>query len=174
MRTKFSFCVIAYLDDFLIIENSFDRCNAALSSLIQVLRKLGFSINYKKVKGPCRSLIFLGVMIDTVAYTLSLPNEKMCEFIDQLWDFRGRRRASKRQLESLIGSLNWAGQVIQGGRTYLRRMIDMKNKLCSPSDKIRLNDNFFDDLNWWLAYMKVFNGFVRILDKKNPCYFNAN
>ena len=135
MRTKFSFCVIAYLDDFLIIENSFDRCNAALSSLIQVLRKLGFSINYKKVEGPCRSLIFLGVMIDTVAYTLSLPNEKMCEFIDQLWDFRGRRRASKRQLESLIGSLNWAGQVIQGGRTYLRRMIDTKNKLCSPSDK---------------------------------------
>jgi hypothetical protein len=49
-------------------------------------------------------------------------------------------------------------------------MIETKNKLCSASDKIRLNDNSFDDLNRWLAYMymQVFNGSVRILEEKNP------
>ena len=45
-----NFSVIAYLDDFLIIESSYDKCKCALDKLLGVLRLLGFHINYNKIE----------------------------------------------------------------------------------------------------------------------------
>ena len=39
----------AYLDDFFFSGHDFDRCQNALNTLIQLLRSLGFRINWKKV-----------------------------------------------------------------------------------------------------------------------------
>lgn len=68
--------------------------------------------------------------------------------------FQSKKRASKRQLESLIGKLNWACQVIQGGRTFLRRVINAKNALYRQSDKVLL-DCYRKDLEWWTAFLPV-------------------
>lgn len=64
-----------------------------------------------------------------------------------LMTFQSKKRASKRQLESLIGELNWACQVIQGGRNFLRRVINAKNTLRRQSDK------FF-----WIVFLRVWSG----------------
>lgn len=166
MKAKFNILVISYLDDFLIISDSYNNCKNALQRLLEILRLLGFHINYSKISGPAQKLIFLGVLIDTVEMTLSLPNEKLSDFNLLLRSFQTKRRASKRQLESLIGSLNWASQVIQGGRPFLRRIIDLQNTLKGHSDKVLLNSDFFADLDWWLHFMHFFNGKTRILDNK--------
>jgi len=149
MKNKFNVLVISYLDDFLIIEESYDSCKQALSQLLKVLRMLGFHINYNKISGPSQQLVFLGVLINTVDMTLSLPDKKLAKFLSLLESFQNKSRATKRQLESLIGSLNWAAQVVQGGRPFLRRMIDVKNTLKAHSDKVILGKDFFADLFWW-------------------------
>ncbi|CAG2223265.1 unnamed protein product [Mytilus edulis] len=125
-----------------------------------------YYINYSKIDGPAQKLIFLGVLIDTGEMTLSLPDRKLADFHGLLQTFQNKRRATKRQLESLIGSLNWASQVIQGGRSFMRRMIDLKNTLKNHSDKALLNSDFSADLEWWLKFMKTFNGRTCILDNK--------
>ncbi|CAG2207961.1 unnamed protein product [Mytilus edulis] len=99
MKSKYNFCVIAYLDDFLTTESTYDRCSAALTCLIKLLRKLGFYINWNKVEGPSQRLIFLGILIDTCKLTLSLPGDKLTEFFNLLCDFKGKHRASKKQIE---------------------------------------------------------------------------
>jgi hypothetical protein len=166
MKAKFNILVISYLDDFLIISDSYNNCKNALQKLLEILRFLGFHINYNKISGPAQKLIFLGVLIDTVEMTLSLPDEKLTDFPLLLQSFQNKRRATKRQLESLIGSLNWMSQVIHGGRPFLRKMLDLKNTLESHSDKVLLNSDFFADLNWWFNFMKLFNGKTHILDNK--------
>lgn len=166
MKVRYNLLVISYLDDFLIINDSYDSCKYALQKLLEVLRVLGFHINYNKISGPAQSLIFLGVLINTVQMTLSLPDEKLADFHLLLKSFTVKRRASKRQLESLIGSLNWASQVIQGGRPFMRRMINLKNTLKNHSDKALLNSEFSADLAWWLIFMKTFNGKAQILDNR--------
>lgn len=107
-------------------------------------------------EGPCQQLTFLGVRIDTCALTLSLPQDKLEALHELLMTFQSKKRASKRQLESLIGKLNWACQVIQGGRTFLCRVINAKNTLHRQSDKVLL-DCFRKDLEWWTAFLPVFN-----------------
>ena len=69
----------AYLDDFVIIMDSFAECLEAMNTLLALLIKLGFLINYDKVVGPSQSLVFLGIEINTVEMTVSLPDKKLIE-----------------------------------------------------------------------------------------------
>ncbi len=124
--------VIVYLDDFLIIESTEARCKEALFTLIRLLRELGLCISWNKVEGPTQSLTFLGIGIDTVDLTLHLPRDKLLDLKDVLVSFTERTRASRRQLQQLAGKLNWACQVVRGGRTYLRRVLDSTLTSCSP------------------------------------------
>ena len=63
MMSRQGFIVVVYLDDFLICEKTKNRCTCALAIrfLISLLRKLGFSINWKKVVDPSQVLVFLGI-----------------------------------------------------------------------------------------------------------------
>lgn len=123
----YGYNAIAYLDDFLIFGKNIYECLRALYTLLSLLRKLVFAINWSKVEGPYQQLVFLGVVVDSVTMTLSLPSSKLQDFNNLLGTFSRRKRASVRQLETLIGKLNWASQVICGGCTFLRRVLDLKN-----------------------------------------------
>jgi hypothetical protein len=43
---------VAYLDDFLLAEPTYERCLLGLYTLIRLLRSLGFDISYGKLQGP--------------------------------------------------------------------------------------------------------------------------
>ena len=75
-----------------------------------------------------------------------------------LLEFSLRRRASKRQLQMLAGKLNWACRVVYGGRTFLRRILDLMNRLNSPNAKLKLNAEFYADLSLWISFLALFNG----------------
>ena len=52
------FLNLIYLDDFLIISDSEDTCAQALTTLIQLLRKLGLAIHWGKVVDPTQKITF--------------------------------------------------------------------------------------------------------------------
>ena len=103
------FTIVAYmdLDDFLICESK-DRCRLALNTLVHLLRKLRFMINWLKVVDPTTSITFLGIEIDSSTMELRLPADKLSLLRLELDDFKVRKRASKKELQSLAGKLNWA------------------------------------------------------------------
>ena len=150
--------VVVYLDDFLILEDDYDKCVEAQRVLISLLIRLGFLISWKKLISPSTKVEFLGVLIDTVAGKASLSPVKLEKLYSKLCLFKEKTRASKKQLQSLAGSLNWACQVVQGGRYFLRRILDAIQRLNEPSHKCKLSQEFRKDLQWWLAYLKRFNG----------------
>ena len=157
--------LVVYLDDFLIIAPTREECQLAFDTLMQLLRELGFQISMGKVVSPCQLLVFLGIQIDTNALVLSLPKEKLDGTKVIVQSFVSRKRASKRQLQTLAGKLNWACKVVYGGRTFLRRIIDQMNMLSSPGAKLLLNSEFRADILWWHQFLDVFNGKCRIFDK---------
>ena len=157
MMARRGYHVVAYLDDFLICEQTKEQCNKALNTLIHLLRDLGFAISYSKVIMPTQKLCFLGVNICSVTFTLELPEEKVNAFKDLLSSFGQRRRATLKQLQQLAGKLNWASQVVLGGRTYLRRILDLMRPLKQASHKVKLNEGFKADIQWWIDYFQVFN-----------------
>ena len=150
--------IIVYLDDFLIVEKSKDNCLQTMNVLIELLRSLGFMINWNKVIDPVQQIVFLGIQFDSVIMNISFPNDKLLETMELLRDFQARTRASKKQLQRLAGKLNWASRVIRGGRTYLRRVLNLQNSVKNPYHKVKLSTEFLKDIQWWLSFMSHFNG----------------
>ena len=158
--------LVVYLDDFLVIAPTKQECQLALNTLLKLLRQLGFSINWNKVVDPAKQLIFLGIEIDSQAMCLRLPESKSSALKLELVAFSKRHRATKRQLQSLIGKLNWAAAVVRGGRVFLRRLIDLTNTLRGKTDRVRLSCDTHKDIAWWLTFMEQFNGKSAILDRQ--------
>ena len=121
--------VVAYIDDFFLAGSSKGECERILSTLIQLLRDLGFNISWKKVLGPTQWIRFPGVDIDTGNSTLSSRQGKHHQ---QLQQFVGRTCASKVQLQWFAGSFNWARQVVYRGKFFLRQILDTIRHLQHP------------------------------------------
>ncbi len=158
--------IVVYLDDFWIIAPTRAACQEAQSVLIKLLRKLGFQISWTKVIDPTQVIVFLGVELDTINMCLRLPEDKLINIREELVAFSKRRRATKRQLMSLTGKLNWAAAVIHGGRVFLRRIIDLTNTLNSKTDRVLLSVSMQRDIDWWLQFMSTFNGKSAVLDRQ--------
>ena len=133
--------VVVYLDDFLIISQSKIECQKAMSILIQLLRKLGFSIHWGKVVDPTTKITFLGIELDSVEMMLRLPDEKLQSFTQEL---RVSYIASARQT-SAAGS-GWAAGVVKGGRVFLRRIFNQISTLKHVSHKALLSKAVKEDL----------------------------
>lgn len=150
--------ILAYLDDFLIIGDTKHEWELAYYELIKLLTELGFNINWEKAVAPTQRLTFLGIEIDTVLRQLCLPESKLCELRQLLSDTLLKRSITKRELQSLVGKLNFAARVVFGGRTFLRRIIDVTNTLSRPHHHVRINTSLRADLLWWASFLSVFNG----------------
>ena len=65
--------IIIYLDDVLIIADSEDTCAQALTTLIQLFRKLGFAIHWGKVVDPTHKITFLGIELNSLIWLYVCP-----------------------------------------------------------------------------------------------------
>jgi len=155
--------IVHYLDDFCIVHKNPNMVREAQQALISLLHTLGFSISWPKVISPTQVVKFLGIILDSTCLELRLPDGKLEALIALLKDFLKMKQASKRQLQSLCGTLAHCATVVKGGRTFSRRVIDLTNSLRQWHHKTRLNEDFKKDICWWLSFVKVFNGKAKVL-----------
>ena len=157
--------LVSYLDDFLCVSDSKEGCMTMLKELVNLVRKLGFSINYNKVMGPCKVITFLGVEIDTNAMVLRLPQDKLEKCRHYLGQFNSRKRVTKRQTQRLIGFLSWASGVVTGGRVYLHNLHMLCKGLSNASSRVVVPVAVRSDLDWWQSCLCMFNGKSAWLDR---------
>ena len=123
--------IVVYLDNLLISESKVES-EIALSILIQLLRKLCFSIHWGKLVDPTTKITFLGIELDSIAMSLHLPYDKLQSFHQ---GFITRKRASKRQLQALARRLSWAAGVVKSGRVFLYQIFNQISTLKHVSHK---------------------------------------
>ncbi len=151
--------IIHYLDDFLTIGTAgTDEGKQGLVILLGVFRRLGLPVAEEKLEGPCTSLTFLGVEIDTHAMELRLPQAKLRELQVLITSWQGRKSCKRNDLESLTGKLSHACKVVQPGKTFMRRMFELLKGTRQAYHHIRLNAAFRADLMWWARFLHDWNG----------------
>ena len=98
------------------------------------------------------------IEIDSVRQEARLPLDKLTKCRTLLNYFHRKRSVTLRELQSLIGLLNFCCSVVIPGRAFLRRLIDLTTGLTSPYYHIRLNRESKHDLRMWLTFLHNFNG----------------
>ena len=118
--------VYHYLDDFVVLgPPSSETCAEHLQILHKVCNDLGVPLAPEKQEDPDTTITFLGITIDTIKQELRLPEEKLRRLLETLSQWERRKSCTRKELESLIGSLQHACTVIQPGRTFMRTVIPL-------------------------------------------------
>ena len=151
--------VIHYLDDFLFAGKPDTlECNERLNEFRQICDDLGVPIANEKTEGPSTVLQYLGLIIDTKNLLVRIPLEKIKDLTLQIEHLLAVKKATLRELQSLIGSLNFACRAIRQGRPFIRRLINAISNLKRPHYLIRINKGMRLDLKVWLDFFKQHNG----------------
>ena len=159
---------VNYLDDFCLLGRSEQEVGEAQIKVVAILRRLGFFISFKKLTAPCTKLRFLGIYIDAERLELTLPEDKLVKLRGVLGEFKGRRKASRKELERLGGLLAHCAKVVRGGRTFSRRIYDMIGTLRYSHFKVRLSSGFREDVIWWDSFVGDFNGKAGMIGGFSP------
>ena len=109
-------------------------------------------------EGPLTTLPFLGIVLDTSRMEARLPEEKLLKLRKEIVDWIGYTNATKREILSLVGSLQHAAKVVRCGRAFVSRMYVTAAKVRELHFYTRLNVEFRSDLCWWHTFLTDWNG----------------
>ena len=142
-----------------------NKCFRLLHAFESICGNLSVPIADDKTEGPNTKLSFLGLEIDTDDMTVRIPQEKVAEIITKINGLMLQKKTTLRDLQSLIGSLNFVCRAIKPGRPFIRRLIDATRGVSKPNFRIRVTREMKSDLNMWLVFFDQFNGISVFNDK---------
>ena len=87
-----------------------------------------------------------------------LSEAKLILINKQLTTWLKKRKAKKREILSLVGSLQHASKVVRPGRTFTARMYSTAARVKQLHHFTRLNQVFCSDLLWWHTFINSWNG----------------
>ena len=144
-----------YIDD-LIYTGLSSEIHNSYQFLLDLLQELGLDISHKKLVSPATSVICLGILVDSVNKTISIPEPKLQEIIKTCKKWFLKTYCSKTELQSLLGLLLYITKCVKPARFFLNRMLQLLRD--NPEvKKILLTKEFFLDLGWFDAFL-TYNG----------------
>ena len=87
-----------------------------------------------------------------------LPQDKLDKIRDLLNKFLVCSKIKLREIQSLVGVLNFACSVVVPGRCFLRRLISLSKGLRRPHHRVRLSVSAKEDMRIWLSFIEQYNG----------------
>ena len=146
--------LVNYSDDFFaVLAKEIGLAKPQLMIIIQAFKDLNIPLAEDKIEGPCLSLIYLGIIINSSRMTIEVPHEKFVEAMTSLNKWHNRRTCTKRQLKSLIGKLGHISKVVRPGRMFSRRLIDLSTTVDRMHHHITLNKEARADIDWWIEFL---------------------
>ena len=158
--------IIHYLDDYAACDKQVQGAKSILDKSLSLFASLGVPIAENKIEGPSTSIKFLGLEVDTVAMLVKIPVDKLQNLrssIDALLHRQGKK-ITLRELQSMIGKLNFACRAVLPGRAFCRRLIDATCGVNKPYHRIRVSKEMAEDLYVWKMFLDNFNGANIMID----------
>ena len=106
---------------------------------------------------PTTVIEFLGITFDLIRFLLILPQEKLDCIVDELQIWENREWASRKQLQSLAGKLQFTSLCVRLGRVFVSRLYDRIAQI-EEGQIVRLNEDIKKDLFWWTVFLDRYNG----------------
>lgn len=133
-------------------------CEKVMGTFMDTCNELGVPIADEKTIGPTTVLPFLGFLINTNLLMVLIPDEKLNRLKTSLEFLLGRKKVTRRDLESIVGLMSFCSRAIPSSRAFLRRFYDTISGVKEPYYRIKLNQELKSDIRLWLQFLEDFNG----------------
>ncbi|KAJ8909546.1 hypothetical protein NQ315_012740, partial [Exocentrus adspersus] len=159
---------INYLDDFFIIEESFDVCLNNVKTVVGILESLGFMINREKSRLIPRTYCkFLGFCFDSIRLSITLPGEKKQNIKAMVLKYKNKNDCKIRDWARFIGVLVSSCPAVKYGWLYTKafeREKFLALRKCNNNFNARmiLPEYLKADFLWWEQnIVESYNDIVR-------------
>ena len=156
LHQKQEYFLLNYIDDFLGLEYQ-SKIYQSHADFIDLLSKLAVDQSERKSVTPSQIIEFVGNIINTIDMTLSVMAQRKIEVLHELETWRNREACTRRQLESLIGKLQFMSNCIKPGRLFVSRLLNEMKKM--KRDKYyHVNKELRKDIKWWYLFLPGYKG----------------
>lgn len=129
-----------------------------MAHMIKLSEILGIPLAPEKTEGPCTSICFLGLGIDTVSRTIFIPKNKVTELLEKINDALSCKKVTVKHLQSLAGSLSFVVKALPSVRSFCRRVYAALAGGKKSFHFIRISKENRFDLEMWVEFLTKFNG----------------
>ena len=147
---------VAYLDDSLLISDSWEECMKNIHDTTNLLESLGFCVNYEKsVLQPTQQITFLGFRINSAHMTISLTEDRKLSVKSEVQKLVQQNKASIEQVARVIGKLVACFPAVTHGPLFYRKLDIAKNSALRQSKgnykaTMSIGEEEKLELTWWL------------------------
>ena len=111
-----------YIDDFLCVALP-SKIQHSFARLQNLLQELGLTISQRKLVAPSTKVVCLGILVNTEDCSVSIPEEKLSSIKQMCVQWSKKSTCTKKELQSLLGSLLYIAKCIKYARFFLNRML---------------------------------------------------
>lgn len=153
--------LVVYLDDILLMADTQELLQQHLQLTMSQLTDLGFMLNLKKcILTPCRRLEFLGFIVDSLAFSLYVPQDKIAKIKKECRHLLNKDKVSGRTLAHIIGLLSSVTPAVLQAPLHYRGLQCLRSKALQQSTPqnidydltVPLSQEACQDLVWWIEY----------------------
>lgn len=157
---------ISYIDDFAGVAGAETHAHAGLQSLQYTMQTLGVSEATNKTSYPATKMLWIGFWFDTIKMEVRIPEDKIDEVRTLLLQWRGKQKASRKQIQRLLGKLFYISQCCKPARLFVSRMLDTLRE-APHQGMVTLSTDFQKDVSWFVDLMPSYNG-IHLLQPSPP------
>lgn len=143
---------------FLLVPPRSSDYYSSMLAFYSLAKDINHPIKSEKTVYPTTTLTFLGLELNTLKFEIRLPTNKLERLKSEIKAFQNKLTATLRQLQSLIGTLNYACAVVPPGCTFLRHIINLSWGLQNPFHHRNLEKEARGYLKACAIFLDHFNG----------------
>ena len=165
--------IFNYIDDLIYVGLPHE-IHQSFTFLQHLLQDLGLEVSPCKLVTPATQVVSLGILVDMVVQTISIPKDKLHQIKDICSSWSSKTYCSKRDLQSLLGSLLYITKCIKPACYILNCMLALLRQNVNHR-KILLNQQFFTVFNWFLTFLDTYNAitYYKIIEQDAQVYLNC-
>lgn len=150
-----------FLDDLVLILDPDRDPNHDFLTALALFRTLGLPIAYDKIQPPSRAITYLGINIDLVHRELSVPGQKIQDFLALIHQVSHSKYIPIRQFQSIIGKINFFSKIVKPARLFMARALaTLRHNY--DAQRIPVDNAIKADLRWFRKFLVPYNACTMI------------
>jgi hypothetical protein len=174
--SKCNIQVINYIDDFIAIVPA-GRAFEMFEITKSILSDIALVTSDSKTVKPAYQCNCLGIVVDPLDFTLSIPQDKLRATISICKQLQKFKKLTKHQLQSILGLLMYLHKAIKPARLFVNRIIALL-RIAPHNSLVHVAHVFRRDLEWFCRFAQVYNGITQfdksIIFIDNEVYMDAS
>ena len=122
VHASLGYFLLNYVDDFVEAESA-SKIHASHNALVRFMRDTGIQRSERKSVLPAQVIEFVGNLFNTMDFTIGVMPGRKIEILRELEHWRNRAVCNRKQVESLVGKLQFMSNCICPVRLFISRLL---------------------------------------------------